>query len=62
MSRWGRVISALLGAVMIIGGVLILAGNKGGIALVAAAAAGLGSVVSGSLVRRYRSGRLPPTI
>jgi hypothetical protein len=56
MSRWSRVLGAGAGLVMIVGGVLGLAGHRGGWVLVAAGAAAAALIVSGSLAAGRRSG------
>jgi hypothetical protein len=56
MSRWSRVLGAVAGLVMIVGGVLGLEGHRGGWVLAAAGAAAAALVVSGSLSAGRRSG------
>jgi len=56
MSRWGRVLCAAAGVVIVLGGLLQLAGHRWGWVLAAAGAAAAALVVTGSLAVGRRSG------
>jgi hypothetical protein len=59
MSGWSRVLAAVAGVVMVVGGLLVLGGHRWGW-LLGIAACGAGAfVVSGSLRARRRSDRSP---
>jgi uncharacterized membrane protein (UPF0136 family) len=56
MSRWSRVLGVGAGAVIVVGGLLQLAGYRWGWVLAAAGAAAAALVVTGSLAAGRRSG------